>query len=220
MNDFQESGGKKQTVLVVDDDRLFLVSAKADLSKDYSVALADSGEEALRKLEAGLRPDVILLDIDMRGMDGYETLEAIKAMPEARDTPVVFLTGLDAAEEQVKGLSSGVVDYITKPFEKRVLLARLKLRLAAETEKHRLSAARKPGTFVELDEEKFSDVTRLLDEREKEMARLIALGSSNRETANSLGYSLDTVKKITTRIYDKTGLTDRYELRKALVRDK
>lgn len=208
----------RKTVLVADDDRLFLVSAKAALSEDYSVILSDSGEDALRKLQDGLRPDVILLDIDMPGLNGYQTLEAIQAMPEIRDVPVVFLTGLDAAEEQVRGLSSGVVDYITKPFEKRVLLARLKLRIVAETEKRRLSAARQSGTLVELDEEKLKNQP-LLTDTEKKIVRLLVTGHSYQEIAEALGYAVSYVRKRSVGIFDKTGTDNKSQLKKAFVRN-
>ena len=212
------SAGKKKTVLVVDDDRMFLVSAKAALAEDYAVVLSDSGEEALIKLRDGLRPDLILLDIDMPGLGGYLTLEAVKALPEAGDVPVIFLTGLDAAEEQVRGLSSGAVDYVTKPFEKRVLLARLKLRIAAETEKRRLSAARQSGTLVELDEEKLESQP-LLTDTEKKIVRLLVTGHSYQEIAEALGYAVSYVRKRSVGIFDKTGTDNKNQLKKAFVRN-
>jgi DNA-binding response OmpR family regulator len=210
--------GQKKTVLVVDDDRMFLVSAKAALSDDYSVVLLDSGDDALKKLKDGLRPDVILLDIDMPGLNGYLTLEGIKALPEAGDVPVIFLTGLDAAEEQVMGLSSGVVDYITKPFEKRVLLARLKLRIAAEKEKRWLNSARQSGTLVELDEEKLENQP-LLTDTEKKIVRLLVTGHSYQEIAEALGYAVSYVRKRSVGIFDKTGTDNKSQLKKAFVRN-
>jgi DNA-binding response OmpR family regulator len=181
------------------------------------VSLAKSGEAALQVIERGVVPDIVLLDIAMPGLDGYETLEKLRKNPDTEDVPVIFLTGRTGVRDQVRGLSSGVADYITKPFEKDVLLARLRLHLKAGMERRRLRLARKNGTVVELDEEKFELLTKMLNNGEKEIARLIALGASNREIAANLTYSLDAVKKMTTQIYNKTGLSDRYELRKYLI---
>jgi DNA-binding NarL/FixJ family response regulator len=95
------------------------------LAERYAVSLAKSGKEALALLEKGFAPDIILLDIAMPFMNGYETLERLRGMPEARDVPVVFLTGISEAEAELRGLQSGAVDYITKPFVKDILLTRL-----------------------------------------------------------------------------------------------
>jgi len=208
---------EKYVVLVVDDDAGLLEMAEKTLAPHYSVSLAKSGEAALQVIERGVVPDIVLLDIAMPGLDGYETLEKLRKNPDTEDVPVIFLTGRTGVRDQVRGLSSGVADYITKPFEKDVLLARLRLHLNAGMERRRLRLARKNGTVVELDEEKFELLTRMLNNGEKEIARLIALGASNREIAANLTYSLDAVKKMTTQIYNKTGLSDRYELRKYLI---
>jgi DNA-binding NarL/FixJ family response regulator len=115
----------KYTVLVIDDDTALLKMADELLSEQYAVSLAKSGEEAVSLLEKGFAPDIILLDIAMPIMDGYETLEHLRKIPEAQDVPVIFLTGLSMAEAELRGLQSGAVDYITKPFVKEILLTRL-----------------------------------------------------------------------------------------------
>lgn len=122
------------------------------------------------------------------------TLKRLRADPDAEDIPVVFLTGLDGVSDQVKGLESGAADYITKPFERDVMLARVRLRLDAGMERRGMRIARKSGLVVELDEEKFGRLTETLDAREKRVARLIALGRKNREIASEIAYSLDGVK--------------------------
>jgi DNA-binding NarL/FixJ family response regulator len=115
----------KYTVLIIDDDTALLKMANELLSENYAVSLAKSGEEALTLLEKGFAPDIILLDIAMPLMNGYETLEHLRSLPVARDVPVVFLTGFSGTEAELRGLKSGAVDYITKPFVKEILLTRL-----------------------------------------------------------------------------------------------
>jgi diguanylate cyclase (GGDEF)-like protein len=80
-------------------------------------------------LAASLRPDLILLDVEMPGIDGYETCKRLKADPDIFNTPVIFLTALGAAQEKVHGLELGAVDYVTKPFNPSELLARVRASL-------------------------------------------------------------------------------------------
>ena len=206
-------------VLVVDDDAGLRQMVHAQLSGHYEVILAEGGAQALRVIEdEDSFPDIMLLDIDMPGMDGYETLKALRANPDTEDIPVIFLTGLDGVQDQVKGLESGVADYIVKPFVKDILLARLRLHLGAGMERRKMRNARKNGMLAELDEEKFAQLTEMLGDREKEVAKLMTLGHSNQDIAEILAYSLDGVKKMTSRVYNKTGLSDRYELKKTFLK--
>lgn len=206
-------------VLVVDDDAGLLRMVRAQLAAHYEVTLAEGGERAIRLIKEGFAPDIVLLDIDMPGMNGYETLEKLRDDPDTKDVPVIFLTGMDSVGDQVKGLEYDVADYITKPFVKDIMLARLSLRLKAGMEIRRMRKAVKNGLVVELDEEKFAQMTKTLNDREKETAKFMALGYSNQEIASALTYSLDGVKKLTTRVFDKTGLSDRYALKKTFVKN-
>lgn len=126
----------KATVLVVDDtpDNLTLMSG---LLRDmYRVKVANNGEKALRILAADPLPDVILLDIMMPGLDGYEVCRRLKADPRTRNVPVIFLTARSKAEDEKLGLELGAVDYIIKPISPPIVLARvrnhLKLKRAAD----------------------------------------------------------------------------------------
>ena len=116
----------KKTILVVDDtpDNLALIFAL--LNPYYKVKIANSGEKALQLITQGERPDLILLDIMMPGMDGYQVLSHIKAMQDAELLPVIFLTAMNSNEDEEKGLQLGAVDYITKPISPPLLLARVK----------------------------------------------------------------------------------------------
>ncbi len=107
----------KKSILVVDDDIALLKMAEELLKDRYAVSLAKSGDQAVQFLGRGFVPDLILLDIDMPGMDGYETIERLLRLPTAEDVPVIFLSGLTRAEAELRGLKAGASDYMTKPFD-------------------------------------------------------------------------------------------------------
>lgn len=116
----------KKTVLLVDDspDNLVLMN---DLLKDlYKVKVANSGEKALRIAATGQPPDVVLLDVMMPEMDGYEVCRRLKADPATRDIPIIFLTAKSEVEDERLGLELGAVDYITKPISPPITLARVR----------------------------------------------------------------------------------------------
>ena len=124
----------KPQVLVVDDtpDNLALMS---DLLRDTcKVRVANSGERALRLLANSPLPDLILLDIMMPGMDGYEVIRQIKANPATRGIPVLFLTAKSEVEDERIGLELGAVDYLTKPVSHAILQARVKIHLALKAQ--------------------------------------------------------------------------------------
>ncbi|MCO5356481.1 response regulator [Acidovorax kalamii] len=125
MNSPIELSGKC-TVLVVDDtpDNLSLMSDL--LRTDYKVKLAPSGERALQIVAGESKPDLILLDIMMPDMDGYEVLRRLQFNPDTEDIPVIFLTAMSAAEDESIGLELGAVDYITKPVNPAIVMARVR----------------------------------------------------------------------------------------------
>ncbi len=119
----------KAKVLVVDDNPTNLeVISETVMSAGYQVATAISGERALKRLTT-IAPDLILLDVQMPGLDGFETCRQIKANPETADIPIIFITALSDVESIAKGFSLGAVDYISKPFREIELLARIKTHL-------------------------------------------------------------------------------------------
>ncbi|MBP6863634.1 MAG: response regulator [Candidatus Didemnitutus sp.] len=118
-----------QTLLVVDDvpaNLALLVDAAG--AAGYRVLLAESGERALR-LTTKVRPDLILLDWGMPGLDGFETCRRLRADPERREIPVIFLTARDDVLDKVAGLEAGAVDYVTKPIQPAEVLARVRVHL-------------------------------------------------------------------------------------------
>jgi putative two-component system response regulator len=125
----ERDSSRKQTILVVDDtpDNLTLMN---ELLKDaYKVKLANGGERALRIASTDPQPDLILLDVMMPGMDGYEVCLRLKADPATRDVPVIFLTARSDPEDERRGLELGAVDYIAKPISPPILLARVRTHL-------------------------------------------------------------------------------------------
>jgi DNA-binding NarL/FixJ family response regulator len=134
-------------LLIVDDDAdaLGLLEAFA-IGEGYAPGTATSGEEALSRLDA-FRPDLILLDAMMPGLDGFETCRAIKAREGSAHIPVIFMTGLSETEHVVQGLSAGGVDYVTKPLALDELAARIRVHLGnARTTRSALSALDSVGT--------------------------------------------------------------------------
>ena len=115
----------KESVLIVDDnpDNLRLLS-RILTKKGYKVRPAPGGSLALKSVQSAL-PDLILLDIKMPGMDGYEVCRRLKADERTRDIPVLFISGLTEEMDKIKGFSAGGVDYITKPFQYEEVLARV-----------------------------------------------------------------------------------------------
>jgi two-component system, sensor histidine kinase and response regulator len=117
------------TILVVDDNKRNLqVVGNILHDEKYKVAMAINGLTAL-KLAAQLKPDLVLLDIMMPEMDGYEVCKKLKENPETKDIPVIFLTAKVETDDIVEGFNLGGVDYITKPFKQKELLVRIKTHL-------------------------------------------------------------------------------------------
>jgi putative two-component system response regulator len=112
------------SLLIVDDNIVSLKQISAMLSKDYDVSLAKSGELALQ-ICAQKQPDLILLDVEMPGMDGFETLARMREDERLKQVPVIFLTGNNDDETQKKCLGAGAVDFITKPAEADALHKRI-----------------------------------------------------------------------------------------------
>ena len=119
------------TILVVDDTEPNRLLCLALFKGSYRVLLADSGRKCL-EIARNEHPDLILLDVMMPGMDGYETARGLKNDPALCDTPFIFMTGLTDNESQVKGLELGAVDFVTKPFNFTILGQRVENTLERE----------------------------------------------------------------------------------------
>ncbi len=126
---------RKQRVLIVDDAPENIRVLAQVLKPLYTVRFATSGKEALDLATSGDPLDLVLLDIMMPEMDGYEVCRRIKASEKTRHIPVIFITAMNEEEDETRGLELGAVDYITKPFSKAIVKARVRTHL--ELKRHR-----------------------------------------------------------------------------------
>ena len=115
---------KEHTILIVDDERMNIEILSGILSPSYNLKISRNGARAV-VLARENNPDLILLDIMMPGMSGFEVIGKLKESGDLCKIPVIFITGLDSAEDEEKGLQLGAVDYITKPFNKAIVKARV-----------------------------------------------------------------------------------------------
>ena len=119
------TGTARPRVLVVDDQPVNVKALAALLAGEVDAVFATDGASALAKVRQA-PPDLVLLDVDMPGMDGYEVCRRLKADQLTADVPVVFVTGMTQTEDEEKGLSVGAIDYITKPFQPAIVRARVR----------------------------------------------------------------------------------------------
>lgn len=119
----------ESTILVVDDTPANLSLISRLLSDSYKVKVANCGERALEIAQSSSPPDLILLDVVMPGMDGYEVCRRLKAQDTTKDIPIIFITAMADAENESMGFTLGAVDYISKPFNKTVVKARIRVHM-------------------------------------------------------------------------------------------
>ena len=125
-------------ILVVDDEPFYLDLLAELLGDDYSVSVARNGEQALRRALGPRRPDLILLDVVMPGMDGHEVCRQLKSNLLTRQIPVIFLTSRDETSDELRGLELGAVDYITKPIHPALLRRRIETHIALSQQRYAL----------------------------------------------------------------------------------
>jgi putative two-component system response regulator len=130
--------GTQPTILIVDDTAENLHVLSGLLQSDYRVLAATSGERCLALTRGMPKPDLILLDIMMPGLDGYQTLERLQAEASTREIPVIFITAMSDSEAQLHGLAVGAVDYITKPIDPPIVLARVRTQIELKRARDRL----------------------------------------------------------------------------------
>ncbi|MDM8535583.1 response regulator [Desulfobacterales bacterium HSG17] len=126
----------KPKILIVD-DKPENIHILMNLKDDYDLLYSLDGKEALETVFSGGKPDLILLDIMMPGMDGYEVCEILKANADTKDIPIIFITAMNRAEDETKGLKLGAVDYISKPFNMHIVRARISTTLRLKVEMDR-----------------------------------------------------------------------------------
>ena len=191
---------ERGNVVVVDDEPTNLKKAETVLSEKFKVILLKSGEILLRYLEKHT-PDLILLDIMMPDMDGYETIQRLKANEKTAGIPVIFLTGKTDTESEVKGLKLGAVDFIIKPFQNEVIMSRVQTHMKLHAYETRLE---------QLVDEKTRMIERLQDTMSVSFAELVESrdGTTGGHVKNTTRYMNTYVEYMKEKGYYKDFLTD------------
>ncbi len=203
-------------LLVVDDEPNLLRAVEAVLrGEGFEIMTARSGREALVAVAQSL-PDLIVSDVRMPGMDGFELARKLRASAHSALVPIVFLTAKDETEDRIEGFESGVDVYLTKPFEPDELIAVIK-NILQRVERTRSTIARLVG-----DEEQETVFVRdeQLTEAEWRVAREVARGASNKEIADQLNLSVRTVENHVSRILAKKNFTNRVEIARHIISNK
>ena len=182
----QVDADHQATLLLVDDNPVNLQILYETLQgAGYRLLVAKNGTEALR-IATQARPQLILLDIQMPEMDGYEVCQRLQSDPDTRDMAIIFLSALQGSDEKIRGLSLGAVDYITKPFDVNEVLARVKRQLEVYQEREQLKAENQ-RLLIQTARESMS-----ASDREQWVRALIEKGENeNVEFKSTLRWSLD-----------------------------
>ncbi|MCL2124533.1 MAG: response regulator [Oscillospiraceae bacterium] len=147
---------KKACIFLIDDNIVNLNTGKSALQHKYTVITIPSGEKLFFALEK-VRPDLILLDVDMPGMSGYDVMRGLKLNTDTADIPVIFLTGKNEVKDELHGFTLGAVDYITKPFSPPLLLKRVELHLVLKAREEELREF--SGNLLKMVNERTNDIS-------------------------------------------------------------
>ncbi|MYM85792.1 response regulator [Rugamonas sp. FT82W] len=194
----------KPTILVVDDipDNIDLLCAV--LEDDYRTKIAVNGERALKIANGESKPDLILLDVMMPGMSGYDVCKALKANPATRDIPIIFVTAMSETVDEQLGLSLGAADYITKPISAPIVQARIKTQLSMKRVHDFL---RDQNNFLETEIEKRTrEIVALQDVTIHTMASLAETRDS--ETGNHIRRTAHYVKTLAEKLRTNPRFSD------------
>ena len=201
----------KKRVMIIDDDAETLKLMTEQLETIYNVVAFSSGEDALEALNravSGGMPQLILLDIAMNGMDGYEVLNRLKGNEKFKKIPVVFLTGMTDEVSECRGLEMDVVDYLKKPVTSTLLFARVQ---------HYLDLYSDIEDKGKLNEYMLEALPEPLTQRELDVARLMAEFRSDSEICDILHISMPYTKKLVAMVKEKLMLEKRGDIRKYLI---
>lgn len=141
----------KTRIMIVDDSPAEIQTTLGTLKAHFAISVATSGEQALENLAATSKekmPELLLLDINMLGIDGYETCQKIKSAPNLQHIEVIFFSANDSTEEITRGFDVGASDYVVKPFDSEVLLSKIKTALKNKTQHTHLTAAAKTANSI------------------------------------------------------------------------
>jgi len=130
---------EKALVLIIDDSPTNLQVLAACLKEEHRVKVATNGEQCIKIAESENHPDLILLDVEMPGMNGYEVCKRLKSSSKTSDIPIIFVTGLQGDKDEEKGLALGAVDYITKPIRPAIVIARVRTHVTLKLQRDKLN---------------------------------------------------------------------------------
>lgn len=130
---------RKPLILVVDDSESNRHVLEEALQEEYEIIIASDGEAAMRVVQEEARPDLILLDVMMPALDGYEVARRLKNSPETDEIPIIFITAKDSVQDETFGLAIGALDYVTKPFHLPVVKARVRNHIRLKLQQDELS---------------------------------------------------------------------------------
>jgi putative two-component system response regulator len=174
---------KKYSVLLIDDEPINIKILSDVLKDDYNVVFATAAEEGIcRAIES--KPDIILLDIMMPGIDGYEVCARLQSDARTAKIPVIFVTALGSPAQEVKGLDTGAIDYVTKPINGDIVKARIRNHLKY-----------KQAVLTSLIPEQLVDhAMESMTGRQREIFEWVKKGKTNWEIARIIGCSEENVK--------------------------
>ena len=202
-------------LLVVDDEPNLLRAVAAALrAEGYEVVTARNGREALVRVAESV-PDLVISDIRMPGMDGYQLAGQLRASSRTALVPIVFLTAKDETADRIAGFRSGVDAYITKPFEPDELLAVIHS-ILNRVERTHAEIARLVGS-TSSSSEQISIHDEDLTEAEERIALAVARGLSNKEIAAEFNISVRTVENHISHILDKKNFGNRVEIARHVI---
>jgi DNA-binding NarL/FixJ family response regulator len=197
-----ESRSERNVVLLIDDvpDTVRMIAEALDQA-GFTVQVATDGASALKRV-ARIRPDAVLLDACMPGMDGFETCRQLKLAQGMRTVPVIFMTGLSETERIVEALAAGGIDYLVKPVAPDELVARLHAHLRVARELNAAIDTQAAG-------DRPANRENPLTQREMDVLEWVAHGKTNRDIGEILSTSPRTVNKHLEHIYEKLGVETR-----------
>jgi diguanylate cyclase (GGDEF)-like protein/PAS domain S-box-containing protein len=179
---------KHNTILIVDDIPENVSLLEAVLSANYTIMTATRGSEVI-EIAHSKPPDLILLDIVMPGMDGYDVCKLLKKTPDLRDIPVIFLSILCSTETKLKAFDSGAVDYITKPFHPAEVLARIKTHMSIRELQLRLETRNRELAEVDAERIRLGMIVESSNDAIFSVSEECVITSWNGSAENIFGYS-------------------------------
>jgi len=188
---------KRKIIFLVDDNITNLTMGRNVLAGHYNVATVDSAERLFKMLEKTI-PDMILLDVEMPEMNGYDAIKIIKSKKETKNIPIIFLTAKSDSDSELEGLSLGAIDYIIKPFSPPLLLKRIETHLLVESQRNELLNYNK--NLKNLVEAKTKTVLELQNAILRAMAELVEnrddiTGKHVERTQTYLGLLIDAMRE-------------------------